>query len=146
MVDPDNAVVKLCAAGMAVDGDAAAASTLFQLAWEAARNDYEASIAAHFLARHQPGPVDSLKWNRLAVEHAEAVGDERARPFLASLYLNLGESFLALGYSADAATAADRGIAALRFLPSDCYREFVSRGLNRLVERIAEVNPRRADI
>ena len=137
MIDGDSVVARLCAAGMAIDGDAVAAGALFRQAWDARRDDYEASIAAHFLARHQPSLDDSLHWNRVAVEHAEAVTDERAKPLLASLYLNLAGSYLALGDSARATIAAEQGVTALQFLPADGYRDFVSRGLQRLRARIA---------
>ena len=146
MIDGDSDVARLCAAGMAIDGDAVAAGALFRQAWDARRDDYEASIAAHFLARHQPSLHDSLYWNRVAAEHAEAVADERAKPFLASLYLNLADSYLALGHAAEAAVVAERGVAALQFLPADGYRDFVSRGLQRLRARIQEVAFRVADI
>ena len=144
MIDGDGVVARLCAAGMAVDGDAVAAGALFQQAWDARSDDYDASIAAHFLARHQPSLDDSLRWNRVAAEHAEAVTDERARPLLASLYLNLADSYLALGHAAQAAAAAERGVAALQFLPADGYRDFVSHGLQRLRTRIAEAASARA--
>ena len=146
MIDGDTVVPRLCAAGMAIDGDAAAAAVLFKQAWDARRDDYEASIAAHFLARHQPTPFETLRWNRIAAAHAEAVVDERAKPLLPSLYLNLGDSSLALGFTAEAAVAADRGIAALQFLPPDGYRQFVSLGLQRLLARIAQASVPRADI
>lgn len=66
MIDGDSVVARLCSAGMATDGDAVAAGALFRQAWDARRDDYEASIAAHFLARHQPSLNDSLYWNRVA--------------------------------------------------------------------------------
>ena len=138
MIDGDSVVARLCAAGMAIDGDAVAASALFRQAWDARRDDYEASIAAHFMARHQPSLNDSLHWNRIAVEHAEAVTDERAKPLLASLYLNLADSYLALGNSTKAISVAEQGVAALQFLPADGYRDFVSRGLQRVRARIAQ--------
>jgi hypothetical protein len=138
MIDPDNPVAKLCAAGMAVEGDPAAAYPLFVQAWESRRDDYDASIAAHFLARHQPSPADTLHWNQVAAAHAEAVSDDRARPLLASLYLNLADSQLALGDRDDAASTLDRGIAALQFLPEDGYRELVAHGLRRLQSRLAQ--------
>jgi hypothetical protein len=138
MIDGDSPVVRLCAAGMAIEGDAAAAAALFWQAWHARRDDYEASIAAHFLARHQPSLEVSLYWNRVAAEHAEAVTDERARPLLASLYLNLADSYLALGHPGEATAVAEQGIAALEFLPADGYRDFVSRGLQRVRECIAQ--------
>jgi hypothetical protein len=140
MIDGDNSVVRLCAEGMAIDGDPAAAAALFRQAWDARRDDYEASIAAHFLSRHQPTPFEVLHWNRIAVQHAEAVVDDRAKPLFASLYLNLGDSALALGFTAEATVAADRGVAALQWLPPDGYRQFVSLGLQRLLARIAREN------
>jgi len=140
MIDPNSVVAQLCAAGMEVDGDPVAASALFQQAWDSRRDDYEASIAAHFLARHQPSLEETRYWNRAAVDHAEAVTDDRAKPLLASLYLNLADSYLSLGQSAEADNAAKQGIEALQFLPGDGYREFVSRALQRMRERIATAN------
>ena len=146
MIDGDSVVARLCAAGMALDGDAVAAGALFRQAWDVRRDDYEASIAAHFLARHQPSLNDSLYWNRVAAEHAEAVTDERAKPLLASLYLNLADSYLALGHAEKATIVAERGVTALQFLPADGYRDFVSRGLQRVRARIAHAASPRADI
>jgi hypothetical protein len=138
-LDGDSDVARLCAAGMAVDGDAVAARALFQQAWDARRDHYEASIAAHFMARHQSSPTDTLHWNRVAAENAEAVADGRANVLLASLYLNLGDSHLACGHVAEAAEVATRGVAAVEHLPPGGYREFVAGGLQRLQARIAEV-------
>lgn len=146
MIDGNSIVARLCAAGMAIDGDASAAGALFRQAWDARRDDYEASIAAHFLARHQPSLHDSLYWNRVAAEHAEAVADDRAKPLLASLYLNLADSYLALGHAAAAAGVAEQGIAALQFLPADGYRDLVSHGLQRLRARIPHAGSPAADI
>ena len=146
MIDGESVVAQLCAAGMAIDGDAVAARALFQQAWDARRDDYEASIAAHFLARHQPSLNQSLYWNRVAAEHAEAVTDERAKPLLASLYLNLADNYAAVGDSATAIVVAEKGVAALQFLPADGYRDFVSRGLQRVCARIAQVPLPVADI
>lgn len=146
MIDGDSVVAQLCAAGIAIDGDAVAAGALFRQAWDARRDDFDASIAAHFLARHQPSLDESLHWNRVAAEHAEAVTDERAKPLLASLYLNLADNYVALGDSANASIVSEQGIAALQFLPADGYREFVSRGLQRLRARIAQGASRVADI
>src|SRR4051812_25676125 len=108
MIDANNPVVALCAAGMAIEGDADAARRLFEQAWDARTDDYDASIAAHFIARHQPNEDDRLHWNRLAVEHAERVGDERVRSLMASLYLNLADSLRATGDLVGAAQNAAR--------------------------------------
>src|SRR5207237_820777 len=104
LIDPTNPVVVLCAAGMAVEETPAEARRLFERAWAARRDDYEAAIAAHFLARQQTTPADTLHWNALAVRHAEALPDGRADGFLASLYLNLGDAQANL---ADPAAAGD---------------------------------------
>ncbi|HEY9225641.1 MAG TPA: hypothetical protein VIP11_03270 [Gemmatimonadaceae bacterium] len=135
-IDPDNPVVRLCADGMAVEGDRAAARTLFAQAWAIRRDDYDACIAAHFVARHQDVPEEQLRWNASAVSHAEAVVDGRVQTFLASLYLNLGESYRVVGEWAEAVTAMERARAALVHLPVDGYRDFVARGIDRLSSQL----------
>lgn len=139
-IDGDSEVARLCAAGMNVDGDPAAAHALFMQAWESRRDSYEASIAAHFVARHQPSPEQSLHWNQLAVDHAEAVEDDRARSLFASLYLNLGENLRVLGQYTEALAAATRGLSRLELLPADGYRDFVEGGLRRLVKRLPQLD------
>ncbi|MEP6692054.1 MAG: hypothetical protein ABJD07_12920, partial [Gemmatimonadaceae bacterium] len=96
-LDPNNHVVALCAAGMAIEGTPLEALALFDQAWAARTDDYEACIAAHFVARHQVTPDETLRWNILAVRHAETVVDDRAAEFMASLYLNLGDAHAAAG-------------------------------------------------
>lgn len=137
-IDPNNPVVALCAAGMAIEGDSSAARALFEQAWEARRDDYDASIAAHFLARHQPTVESRLHWNSLAAQHAEAVKDDRVVELKASLYLNLGDAYLAAGNLADAHAAADRASASLGDLPVGGYRTFVERAIQNLQARLAQ--------
>lgn len=98
-IDPANPVVKLCAAGMQSEftGQLDEARQLFTHAWEAAADDYEAAIAAHYLARHQPEPREALRWNQVALARAEADGSERVQGFYPSLYLNLGYAFENVG-------------------------------------------------
>src|SRR5947209_10149688 len=105
MIDPTNRVVALCAEGMAMEGAPADAMRLFEQAWAARRDDFEAAIAAHFVARHQPTPEETLHWNALAVQHAEVVMDGRTAGFLASLYLNLADAHARLGQREPASTA-----------------------------------------
>ena len=139
-IDGDSEVARSCAAGMNVDGDPAAAHALFIQAWELRRDDYEASIAAHFVARHQPSPEQSLHWNQLAVNHAKTVEDDRAQSLFASLYLNLGESLRVLGRYSEALAAATRGLSFLEYLPAGGYRDFVESGLRRLEKRATHVD------
>jgi tetratricopeptide (TPR) repeat protein len=98
-MDLENPVVKLCVAGTQAEfkGALEEARTLYQQAWESARDDYEACIAAHYVARFQDDPEQKLHWNRIALERAEVVGDERVREFYPSLYLNMGHSYELLG-------------------------------------------------
>jgi hypothetical protein len=135
-VDPENPVVQLCAAGMAVEGDAPAARELFAKAWALHRDDYEASIAAHYVARHQSSPEETLRWNAVAVQHAEAAADDRVNILLASLYLNLAESHRVVGNSAEAAAAGRRAREALIHLPAGEYRDFVAGAIERLHTRL----------
>src|SRR5262245_33119850 len=104
MMDPNNPVVKLCIAGMQAEGagDHELARGLFVQAWEVAGDDYEACVAAHYLARHQPNPEETLRWNQESVRLAEAVGDDRVRDFFPSLLLNVGHSYEVLGKIEDA--------------------------------------------
>ena len=106
-MDPDNPVVKLCVEGEQRMDDARAH---FQQAWDAATDDVEACIAAHYLARHQPTDADTLRWNQEALRRADAVGDERVRSFYPSLLLNVAHSYEATG---DTAAALEHYQAAL---------------------------------
>ena len=136
IIDPTNPVVALCAEGMAIEGTPAEARALFERAWAARRDDYDAAIAAHFLARHQATPEDTLHWNALAVRHAEAVPDGRTAGFLASLYLNLADAHANVGDLAASAEAVRRAAAHLSAVPPGGYREFMAMGIRRLAERV----------
>ncbi|MGW1682664.1 hypothetical protein [Saccharopolyspora sp. NPDC002376] len=94
-MNPENPVVHLCSQGMQAEAEGRSddAREQFQQAWERATDDYEASIAAHYLARHQPNPEQTLRWNRESLERAERVDDERVTGFFASLHLNLAKSY-----------------------------------------------------
>jgi hypothetical protein len=103
-MDPDNPVVKLCIEGTQAEfaGRIGEARILYIQAWKASRDDYEACIAAHYVARYQDSPEETLRWNQEALNRADAVRDERVREFYPSLYLNMGSSFEALGNQVEA--------------------------------------------
>ena len=98
-MDTNNLVMKLCMAGAEAEfaQRVADARTLYQQAWEAASNDYEACIAAHYMARHQEDPQEIFRWNAIALARADAVGDARVQPFYGSLYVNMGHAHELLG-------------------------------------------------
>jgi len=98
-VDPNNPIVRLCVEGMECEGmgrfeDAA---RLFLSAWNQSADDFERCIAAHYVARHQRNPIETLKWNQQSLDYANAVADERVREFYPSLYLNMGKAHEDLG-------------------------------------------------
>lgn len=99
MTDPENIVVQLCVQGMQAEteGRDTQARDLFLQAWEAAQDDYDACIAAHYLARHQPTPQETLHWNQECLNRADKVGDDRVRGFYASLHGNMARAHRDLG-------------------------------------------------
>jgi len=115
-MDFNNPVIKLCVQGTRAEfeGRPYDARTLYLQAWEESRDDYEACVAAHYVARYQENPEDTLRWNQEALARANAVGDERVRDFYPSLYLNMGRTYEVLGNWAEARDyyklAADLGL------------------------------------
>jgi tetratricopeptide (TPR) repeat protein len=130
-MDPDNAIVKLCAAGMAAEGGgrSADAKALFEQAWSESQDDFEACIAAHYVARHQPTAEAELEWNRVALERADSAGDERVRGFYASLYLNLAHSLEKVGRTAEACEHYSLAAARLDVLLDGPYARLVRSGI-----------------
>lgn len=137
-MDPANAVIALCAQGMQAeaDGRSGDARTLFDQAWQAATDDYERCVAAHYVARHQDTAQDTLAWNLRCLQLADAVGDERVAGFYPSLHLNIGKSHEDLGDAEAARAAYRRASAVVDGLPDDDYgrllRDAVARGLERV--------------
>jgi len=140
-LDPGNPVVKLCAAGMQAEsaGRFDEARALFTQAWEMAKNDYEACVAAHFLARQQDTSKDTLQWNQEALKRAEAVGDESVQSFYPSLYLNLGHSHEVLGNQAEAKRYYELAAEQITDLPAGRYSDVIKDGIARGRERIKSV-------
>ncbi len=142
-MDPNNLVVKLCVEGMRAEGDGkhADAAALFAQAWERAADDFERCIAAHYVARHQSSPAEMLRWNRVALDCAGAVGDERVQGFYPSLHLNLGYSYEQLGDLAEARRWYALAGAGAERLPDNRYggivREGAANGLARADESAA---------
>ena len=130
-LDPSNPVVRLLAAGMAAEAEARRddAKVLFEQAWDASRDDFEACMAAHYLARCQPDVGSELHWNEEALRRADAAADERVRGFYASLHLNVGHSLEQLGRTADACRHYALGTARLADVPAGPYANLVRMGL-----------------
>ena len=140
-MDPNNPVVKLCVEGMQAEGAGRHddAHALFTRAWEARTDNWEACIAAHYLARHQPTPQDTLRWNQEALDRAELVTDDRVHGFYPSLYLNLGHSHEQLGNLAEARRFYDLAAAESAALPEDRYGGVVRQGIENGQRRVTEL-------
>lgn len=103
-MDLDNPVIQLCMEGTRAEfeGRKADARRLYLEAWAAREDDYDACVAAHYVARFQDSPEETLAWNQEALARAEKVGDDRVKGFYPSLYVNLGHSHEALGHREEA--------------------------------------------
>lgn len=137
-IDPENPIVKLCAAGIGAEmaGRRDEAAKLYQNAWDARTSDFEACIAAHYVARHQSTPYDALHWNSEALRFAEVANDATLQEFLPSLYLNLGKSHEDLGNFADAKKFYLLAENHVGVLPVGEYAETVRRGIQRGLDRV----------
>ncbi|MER0481295.1 hypothetical protein ABR737_23650 [Streptomyces sp. Edi2] len=125
-VDPELPVVRLCVEGMRAEaeGRSAHALDLFQQAWDLAADDYEACIAAHYLARHQNSPEKTLRWNQECLDRAGRVGDERVDGFYPSLYVNMGHACRRLGRTALAHTYFARAAERVGDAPEGQYGDW----------------------
>jgi hypothetical protein len=115
--------------------------TAFERAWEARVDDYDACIAAHYLARVQPDARSALEWNRRALAHARLVDPERVRGFMPSLHLNVGKALEDAGELEAARAAYLEASACLDALDDDGYGAMVRRGVASGLERSAAAEP-----
>ena len=97
------------------------AAQLFLNAWSQSTDDFERCIAAHYVARHQKNPVDTLLWNQRSLNHANAVFDDRVGGFYPSLYLNMGKAHEDLGNREDAKRFYAMAASVLDSLPEGRY-------------------------
>jgi len=137
-MDLGNQVLKLCQDGMRAEaqGRPAEARASFEQAWAMRTDDYDACVAAHYLARCHDDPQEVLRWNQEALRHADAVGDDRVAAFYPSLHLGVALANERLGDTVAARAAVERAAEHLDALPTDGYgeqlRAAVTDGLRRL--------------
>ncbi len=103
-MDLDNPVIKLCIEGTQAEfeGRPEDARTCYWQAWEARKNDFDACVAAHYVARFQKTPEDTFRWNQEALNRANLLMDDSVKEFFPSLYLNMGRSYEMLGNETEA--------------------------------------------
>jgi len=130
-MNPTNPVVKLCADGMKAEaeGRGADAKALFEQAWRERVDDFDACVAAHYIARHQPTADDELEWNRRALAHADSVADDRVQSFYPSLYLNLAHSLEKVGATVEACELYSTAAIKLDGQPDTPYTRLVRLGI-----------------
>ena len=137
-MDPNTPVVKLCAQGIEVEmkGHRDEARSLFLQAWELRQDDVDACIAAHYVARHQDTPAETLRWNELALKHALSASVDSIRSFYPSLYLSLGKSYEDVGDTSRARELYEQGEQCINDLPDGGYGDVVRQGLQNGVQRM----------
>jgi tetratricopeptide (TPR) repeat protein len=138
--DANSPVVKLCAQGIAAEmaGRVEEAAELYQQSWVARANDYDACIAAHYVARVQSTPQEALRWNREALRYAEAANDARVEAFYPSLYLNLGKAHEDAGNKEEAKKFYRLAEGKSATLPEGAYADTVRRGIAKGLERMSQ--------
>jgi tetratricopeptide (TPR) repeat protein len=139
LFDPENPIIKLCAHGMQLEGEARRdeASAVFHQAWEQATNDFEKFTAAHYIARHQETVADKLKWDDTALQLALGLNDDGIKGALPSLYLNIAKCYEDLNDFTKAKENYQNGLAYTNFLHEDGYGNMVRAGINAGIERVS---------
>lgn len=139
-MDPDNSVVRLCVQGMECEGRGCFedAAQLFLSAWNESTDDFERCIAAHYVARHQKSPADTLMWNQRSLDHANAVADDRVRQFYPSLYLNMGKAHEDLGDRETAKRFYEMAAGVVERLRDGRYGKIVRDAVDKARHRLAE--------
>lgn len=136
--DTDNPIVQLCGQGMMLEGEGSmeAAHKLFLQAWAEAGNAFEQSIAAHYVARHQPDIAGKLKWDLIALEAALSVETDEAKATYPSLYLNVAKCYEDLGDPPKALACYELGDSFTGYLEADGYGNMIRAGIRKGKERV----------
>ena len=139
-IAPNNHVVKLCARGMDLEGQgkSAEASELFGKAWSDATSDFEKVIAAHYVARHQKGVAEKLRWDETALQLALKVDDSSAKEILPSLYLNVAKCYEDLDDFHNAKTNYQWALTYTTALPDNGYGNMIRGGVAKGLERVTK--------
>ncbi len=140
-IDPNNPVIQLCSEGVRAEmaGEVERALRCYIQAWDARQDDYEACIAAHYLARLQRTPAEVLHWNLESLNSAKAVNDGRVQSFYPSLYLNMGKAHEDLGDLDEARQCYRTAAGHLDALRDGSYADVVRQGIEQGLKRVGNV-------
>ncbi|MDX6743912.1 hypothetical protein [Actinocorallia sp. A-T 12471] len=146
-MNTDNPVTILCAQGMRAEaeGRPAAAAALFRQAWNTATDDYDACVAAHYLARHQTTPQDTLHWNQTALTHAERATDPRIHPLYPSLHLCIAQAHTDLNAPDHARTHYTHAAQHAHHLPPGPYTDMIRAAIAHGLRTTGALPPRPSD-
>lgn len=138
--DATNKIVKLCAEGMAFEGEGKKEEALkiFQQAWNEATNDFEKFTAAHYVARHQKSVSEKLKWDEAALQLALKLTDAHVKGAYSSLYLNVAKCYEDLGDLENARKNYQLGLSFTDLLPDDGYGNMIKIGVMNGIKRISD--------
>lgn len=138
-LDPTNPVNALVIAGMEAEaqGRPDRARGVFMQAWTAHTTPIEGAIAAHYVARHQDSPAQTLEWNRRSLELVAEADTDVVASFLPSLHLNLGRSYEDVGDPDRALEHYRLADAATPALAQDGYGAMIRGGIAAAVDRLA---------
>lgn len=138
-MDVNNPVIKLCSEGINAEmsGKSTEAYDLYMKAWEIRKDDYDACIASHYIARLQDNPQDILLWNQRSLDYAKVVNDETVKGFFPSLYLNMGKAYQDLGDKENARKNYQLATENLDVLSENSYGDTVR---NAVAKRLKELD------
>jgi len=137
-LEPDNKIVKLCAAGMDLEGGGKneEAAKVFLQAWEQASDDKEKFTAAHYVARHQENVADKLVWDEIALDLALKIKDDSVKGAYPSLYLNIAKGYEDLKEFDKAIKNYKTALSYVDSLHEDGYGKMIKGGIENGLERI----------
>ncbi len=136
--NPDNAIVKLCARGMELEGQGSKeeAKQLFYQAWDEAATPFEKFTAAHYVARHQPTAADKLAWDEKCLRIALTIDDETMKATYPSLYLNIAKCYEDLNDMQQAGKNYSLASSYATFLANDGYGNMIRSGIEKGLARV----------
>ena len=141
LIDPENNIVKLCAAGMDLEGEGKneEASKIFYEAWQLATTHQEKFIAAHYVARHQKTIDDKLLWDETTLELALKIDDDSVKIAYPSLYLNVAKGYEDLNKLIKASEYYELASSFITFLSNDGYGNMIKGGIQQGIERVSKL-------
>jgi tetratricopeptide (TPR) repeat protein len=129
-------------------GEVEEARRIWRALWEdahGANDHYHACGAAHMLGLLDPTPMtEKLEWHLRSLRHADALGPAY-KSFYASIYSNLGRSYLHLGDSKRASTCYWKAWAHADVLGDSDYARGVRDSIRRGLEQLGETPPQPAE-